>query len=135
MNGSCLSTSDGTRWIHESHQHESASAFRRSTATFVAFANRNVDDFNPVQTVARGMQGSELKAEFGSELVFWGASLDCQRTLPFGTPEEVAQEVTEHLQTFAPGSGYVFASVHNIQALVPVDNVVTMFDTARSFAI
>ena len=94
-----------------------------------------VDILNTVQTSARGMQGSELKAEFGSELVFWGASLDCQRTLPFGTPEEVAQEVTEHLQTFAPGSGYVFASVHNIQALVPVDNVVTMFDTARSFAI
>ena len=69
-----------------------------------------------------------LKDQFGDELVFWGASLDCQQTLPFGTPEEVAAEVREHVRTFAPGGGYVFAPVHNIQANVPAENVIAMFD-------
>lgn len=91
-----------------------------------------VDILNPVQTSAKGMEPARLKEEFGDRLVFWGGSLDCQRTLPFGTPAEVAQEVTEHLRAFAPGGGYVFAPVHNIQAGVPPENVISMFDTARS---
>jgi len=62
--------------------------------------------------------------------VFWGGSLDCQQTLPFGTPDEVTHEVQEHVRTFAPGGGYVFAPVHNIQAGVPPENVVAMFEAA-----
>jgi uroporphyrinogen decarboxylase len=78
------------------------------------------------------MDAGRLKAAFGEQLVFWGASLDCQQTLPFGTPDEVAREVAEHVRTFAPGGGYVFAPVHNIQAGVPPENIVAMFDSARS---
>ena len=74
------------------------------------------------------MDAQTLKAEFGDQLVFWGGSLDCQKTLPFGTPEEVRREVTEHVRVFSPGGGYVFASVHNIQANVPAENVIAMFD-------
>ena len=126
----------GIRWIHDNTNMKvllhSDGALRPLLPSLIEMG---VDILNPVQTSARGMQGAELKAEFGSQLVFWGASLDCQRTLPFGTPEEVTQEVTQHLQTFAPGSGYVFASVHNIQALVPVDNIIAMFDTALTFAV
>jgi len=80
------------------------------------------------------MDGAELKAEFGADLAFWGGSLDCQKTLPFGTEEEVAQEVAEHIRTLAPGGGYVFAPVHNIQAGVPVENVIAMYDAALSQA-
>lgn len=126
----------GIRWIHE---HTDMKVLLHSDGALrpllPSLIEMGVDILNPVQTSARGMQGAELKAEFGSDLVFWGASLDCQSTLPFGSPEEVVQEVTDHLQTFAPGSGYVFASVHNIQAHVPVENVIAMFDTARSFAV
>ena len=89
-----------------------------------------VDILNPVQTTAKGMDPAELKRQFGDQLVFWGGSCDCQGTLPFGTPDQVAREVEEHLNIFAPGGGYVFASVHNIQAGVPTENVIAMFDAA-----
>ncbi len=89
-----------------------------------------VDILNPVQTSATGMDARGLKAEFGNQLVFWGGSLDCQQTLPFGTPEEVKREVAEHVCTFARNGGYVFAPVHNIQANVPAENVIAMFDAA-----
>ena len=94
-----------------------------------------VDILNPVQTSAKDMHGPELKAEFGAELVYWGASLDCQQTLPFGTAEDVARDVANHVRTMATGGGYVFAPVHNIQALVPAENVIAMYDTARSLAV
>ncbi len=91
-----------------------------------------VDILNPIQTSAADMDAKTLKSEFGDQLVFWGGSLDCQKTLPFGTPEEVSREVAEHIRVFSPGGGYVFASVHNIQAGVPAENVIAMFDTALS---
>jgi uroporphyrinogen decarboxylase len=91
-----------------------------------------VDVLNPVQTTARGMDPSRLKAEFGDRLVFWGAACDCQATLAFGTPEEVAKEVEQTIRILAPGGGYVLAGVHNIQAGVPPENVIALFDTALS---
>jgi uroporphyrinogen decarboxylase len=89
-----------------------------------------VDILNPVQTSALGMDPVRLKLEFGDRLTFWGASLDCQQTLPFGSPEQVAREVAAHVRVLKTGGGYVFAPVHNIQAGVPPENVVAMFDTA-----
>lgn len=89
-----------------------------------------VDILNPVQTAAAGMGARRLKDEFGGQLVFWGGSCDPQTTLAFGTPEEVAREVREHVEVFGRNSGYVFAPVHNIQANVPPENVVALFDTA-----
>ena len=97
-----------------------------------AIIEMGVDILNPVQTSAAGMDAAELKRDFGDRLTFWGGSLDCQKTLPFGTPEEVAREVRQHVETFKPGGGYVFASVHNIQAKVPPENVTAMFDAARA---
>ena len=91
-----------------------------------------VDILNPVQTTARGMDPAKLKEQFGDRLVFWGAACDCQRTLAFGTPDEVAREVEENIRILAPGGGYVLASVHNIQAGVPPENVVALFDAARA---
>ncbi len=125
----------GLDWIHE---HTDMKVMLHSDGAIVsllpAIIEMGVDILNPVQTSAKDMDAARLKKEFGDRLVFWGGSLDCQRTLPFGTPAEVAQEVTEHIQAFAPGGGYVFAPVHNIQAGVPPENVIAMFDTARSLA-
>ncbi|MBI5384846.1 MAG: methyltransferase [Verrucomicrobia bacterium] len=92
-----------------------------------------VDILNPVQTTAAGMDPRRLKAEFGERLVFWGGSCDCQGTLTRGTPEQVVAEVCAHLDAFMPGSGYVFASVHNIQANVPPENIMALFDTALNY--
>jgi uroporphyrinogen decarboxylase len=77
------------------------------------------------------MDPVKLKREFGDRLVFWGAACDCQKTLPFGTPDQVAEEVRENIRILAPGGGYVLASVHNIQAGVPPKNVLALFETAQ----
>jgi uroporphyrinogen decarboxylase len=90
-----------------------------------------VDILNPVQVNARGMESARLKQTFGDKLVFWGGAADCQQTLPFGKPADVAREAEANLQAFSPGGGYVFAAVHNIQSGVPPDNILALFETTR----
>jgi uroporphyrinogen-III decarboxylase len=80
------------------------------------------------------MDPEALKRSFGDRITFWGGGVDTQKTLPFGTPDEVRQEVRERLRIFGPGGGFVFATVHNIQALVPVENIQAMFETVREFS-
>lgn len=92
-----------------------------------------VDILNPVQVSARGMNSKRLKATYGKDIVFWGGGVDTQHVLPFGSPDNVRTEVTRRISDFSPEGGYVFASVHNIQALVPPENIVTAFDTARRY--
>lgn len=92
-----------------------------------------VDILNPVQISAAGMDPARLKREFGQDVVFWGGGADTQHVLPNATPEEVRQHVRELIEVFAPGGGYVFCQVHNIQANVPPENVVAMFETALKF--
>ncbi len=90
-----------------------------------------VDALNPVQVSAAGMGDTKgLKAEFGDSLSFWGA-IDTHRVLPFGTAQDVREEVRRRLADLAPGGGYVLCPVHNIQPEVPPENVVAMFDAAR----
>jgi uroporphyrinogen decarboxylase len=89
------------------------------------------DILNPVQVSARGMDTKNLKRAYGKDITFWGGGVDTQSVLPFGTPEQVADEVRRRIDDLAPGGGFVFAAVHNIQAFVPPQNIVTMFDTAR----
>jgi uroporphyrinogen decarboxylase len=92
-----------------------------------------VDIFNPVQVSARGMDTRRLKETYGRDIVFWGGGVDTQRVLPFGTPDEVRDEVKRRIDDLAPGGGFVFAAVHNIQAFVPPENVVAAFDTALEY--
>jgi uroporphyrinogen decarboxylase len=94
-----------------------------------------IDALNPVQVSAEGMDPAILKREFGREIVFWGGGCDSQSILPFGTPQEVADEVKRRIDALAPGGGFVFGPIHNIQAGVPLDNVVTMFRVAREYGI
>jgi uroporphyrinogen decarboxylase len=91
-----------------------------------------VDVLNPVQVSAANMDTAKLKAEFGKDLVFWGGGCDTQTVLPLGTPTEVRDEVKHRIEDLAPGGGFVFAQVHNIQPDVPPENMATMWDTAAS---
>jgi hypothetical protein len=84
------------------------------------------DILNPVQCSATDMDPVRLKKEFGDDLVFWGGGVDTQKTLPFGTPEEVYKEVSERIEIFSTNSGFVFNSIHNIQSNVPVENILSM---------
>jgi uroporphyrinogen-III decarboxylase len=79
------------------------------------------------------MEAPGLKAQFGDRLTFWGGGVDTQRTLPFGSPEEVRKQVLERCEVFAAGGGFVFNSIHNLQARTPVANIIAMFDAIREF--
>jgi len=96
------------------------------------FIECGVDILNPVQTSAAGMEPERLKREFGERLCFWGGGADAQRILPLGTPEEVRRDVRRRIEVFAPGGGYVFAPIHDLQADVPPENVVAMYEEAAS---
>jgi uroporphyrinogen decarboxylase len=91
-----------------------------------------LDAINPVQISCRGMDARELKAEFGKEMVFWGGGCDTQEILPSATPEAVRQHVKRQVEIFGPGGGFVFQQVHNIQANVPPENIVAMYDSVNS---
>jgi uroporphyrinogen decarboxylase len=92
-----------------------------------------IDIINPVQVSARDMETDRLKREFGQDIVFWGGGADATQVLPFGTPEEVRAEVKKRIGDLAPGGGFVFASIHNIQAEVPPENIVAMFEAAYQY--
>jgi len=87
-----------------------------------------LDAINPVQISCSGMNAAELKAEFGSELTFWGGGCDTRDVLPNGTPEQVTEHVRKQVEILSPGGGFVFQQVHNILANVPPENIVAMFD-------
>lgn len=89
------------------------------------------DILNPVQCSASGMDPRTLKRRYGDQLVFWGGGVDTQKTLPFGTPEQVRAEVRERIEIFAPGGGFVFNTVHNVQACTPIENLLAMFETVK----
>lgn len=90
------------------------------------FIEAGFDVLNPVQCSAEGMGPKQLKNEFGRDIVFWGGGVDTQKTLPFGTPEEVYKEVSERIEIFSEGGGFVFNSIHNVQSNVPTGNILAM---------
>ena len=92
-----------------------------------------LDAINPVQISCRGMAAEELKAEFGRDLTFWGGGCDTRDVLPKGSPEEVAAHVRNQVKIMSPGGGFVFQQVHNIQADVPPENVVAMFEAINGY--
>lgn len=122
-------------WIH---RHTGWKSFIHSCGSVAAlipdFIEAGFDVLNPVQVSASGMDPAWLKREFGKDLVFWGGGVDTQHTLPFGTPDEVRAEVRKHLQIFGEGGGYVFTTVHNVQAGVPVENLLALYETVREAA-
>ena len=95
------------------------------------FIASGFDILNPVQCSACGMDARKLKETFGRDLVFWGGAVDTQKTLPFAAPQEVADEVRRRIEIFNADGGFVFNAVHNIQAKVPIQNVLAMFEALR----
>jgi uroporphyrinogen decarboxylase len=95
--------------------------------------DNGIDILNPVQTSAVGMDPMFLKQRYGRELAFWGAGCDAQHVLPSATPGEVREQVRRNMDIFKRGGGYVFNGIHNIQADVPPENIVALFDAAYEF--
>ena len=91
-----------------------------------------IDIINPVQVSAAKMNTKRLKKEFGDALTFWGG-IDTQEILPYGTPQEVKDEVKRRIDDLAPGGGFVLTSVHNIQADVPPENIMAMWETLQEY--
>ncbi len=115
-------------WVHG---HTSWKTFFHSCGSNLAFLDdfreAEVDILNPVQISAADMDPKALKEHYGRDFVFWGGAVDAQHTLPFAAAERVRKEVEENVRFFMPGGGYVFNNVHNIQAGVPVENILAMF--------
>lgn len=94
-----------------------------------------VDILNPVQVAAAKMDTKQLKKEFGDDITFWGGGVDTQRVLPNGTPQEVKDEVKRRIEDLAPGGGFVFNTVHNIQQDVPPENVMAMKEALFEYGV
>ena len=92
-----------------------------------------VDILNPVHVTATGMEPVELKQDFGKDMVFWGGGVDTQHILPNGTPEQVKDDVKRNIDALAPGGGFVFSTIHNIQAEVPPQNIVAMIEALTAY--
>ena len=97
------------------------------------FIEIGVDILNPVHLAATGMEPVALKRDFGRDIVFWGGGVDTQGVLSRGTPEQVRENVKQNIAALAPGGGFVFNTVHNIQADVPAGNVIAMWEALQEF--
>ena len=121
-------------WIH---QHTNWKTFMHCCGGVVplldAIAEAEFDILNPVQCSAKGMDPKWLKKEYGDRFVFWGGGVDTQKTLPFGTPDEVRRQVTERIEIFAPGGGFVFNTIHNVLVDTPVDNILAVFEVLKKY--
>jgi len=120
-------------WVHENTRMKTFYHCCGSIYGFLpGMVEMGVDILNPIQCSAANMDPRRLKREYGDKLVFWGGGIDTQKTFPFGTEDEVREEVAERIGIFAPGGGFVFNAIHNIQANVPARNIITAFETAAN---
>jgi hypothetical protein len=121
-------------WVHS---HTGWKCFKHSCGAIdpllPGLIRAGFDIINPVQCSAAGMDPAHLKESYGNDLVFWGGGVDTQRTLPFGTPDQVRAEVRDRCRIFGRGGGFVFSTIHNIQARTPVENVVAMLEAVRAY--
>jgi uroporphyrinogen decarboxylase len=99
------------------------------------FIELGVDILNPIQIRATGMDPVALKHDFGKDIIFWGGGVDTQDVLPHGTPEEVKEDVRRNIEVLAPGGGFVFNAVHNIQADVPPGNIIAMWEALQQYGV
>jgi hypothetical protein len=123
-----------TQWIHKNTRWKIFKHSCGAVEKFIpSFLECGFEVLNPVQCSASGMAPEHLKQTYGDRLVFWGGGVDTQKTLPFGSPAEVREEVLRRCEIFAPGGGFVFNAVHNVQAQTPVENIVAMVDAVHEF--
>jgi len=121
-------------WVH---QHTEWKTFKHccgAVENFMElFIESGFDIINPVQINAAGMDPQLLKDKYGDRLVFWGGGVDTQQVLPFANPNEVREQVLKQCEILSPNGGFVFNTVHNVQANVPVENVVAMIEALKAF--
>ncbi len=121
-------------WIH---QNTTWKTFIHSCGSvwnlYAHFIEAGFDIHNPVQCSAAEMEPRRLKETYGDRITFWGGGVDTQRTLPFGTADEVRSEVRERIRTFGPDGGFVFNSTHNVQARVPQENLLALYETVKEY--
>jgi hypothetical protein len=121
-------------WIH---RNTSWKSFIHSCGSVVAliphFLEAGFDILNPVQTSAAGMDPQTLKDRFGERLTFWGGGVDTQKTLPFGIPQEINAEVAERMRIFGKGGGFVWNSIHNVQASISQENLVALYQAVAQY--
>jgi uroporphyrinogen-III decarboxylase len=121
-------------WIHKNTPWKTFKHSCGAVEKFVpSFLESGFDILNPVQCSAAGMDPEILKQKYGRDLVFWGGGVDTQQVLPFGTPDEVREQVLRRCEAFHANGGFVFNAVHNIQAGTPAANIVAMIEAVRSF--
>ncbi len=121
-------------WIHENTPWKTFKHSCGAVEPFMeSFIDSGFDIINPVQINAAGMDPVLLKQKYGDRLTFWGGGVDTQKVLPFGTPEEVKAHVLRECEILSPGGGFVFNTVHNMQANVPLQNVLAMLEAIRQF--
>jgi hypothetical protein len=121
-------------WIHANTAWKSFKHSCGSVVRFLpSFIEAGFDILNPVQCSASGMDPEKLKRVYGDRLTFWGGGVDTQRTLPFGTPAEVREQVLRRCEIFSAGGGFVFNPIHNIQAGTPIENFVAMLNAVHEF--
>ncbi len=122
------------RWIHANTGWKTFKHSCGAVEPFISlFIESGFDILNPVQCSAVGMEPEKLKEKYGKDIVFWGGGVDTQRVLPFGQPEEVREQVLRRCEIFAKDGGFVFNTIHNIQANTPVENIAAMLDAVREF--
>lgn len=124
-----------TRWCDLIHEHDLKVFYHTDGAAeplLPRLIDAGIDVLNPIQHVCPGMDCATLKAKYGERLIFHGA-IDNQHVLPFGTPQDVAEETRRCMATLgADERGYIVSSCHNIQAGTPVENIVAMIETVTS---
>lgn len=121
-------------WIHANTNWKT---FKHSCGAVEPFINSFIeagfDILNPVQISATGMDPQHLKDTYGKNITFWGGGVDTQQVLSFGTPEDVKKQVQSECEILSVDGGFVFNTVHNIQANVPTENIIAMLDTIKTF--
>ena len=121
-------------WIHKNTNWKTFIHSCGSIEPFINdFIEAGFDILNPIQCSAANMDPYFLKQKYGRRICFWGGGIDTQKTLPFGTPEKVKEEVKNRLTIFSKEGGYVFNTIHNIQAKTPVENILSMFEAVKQF--
>lgn len=121
-------------WIHRNTNWKTFKHSCGAVEPFMQlFIESGFDIINPVQINARGMDPVTLKENYGKDLVFWGGGIDTQKVLPFGTASQVEDQVLKMCEIFSEAGGFVFNTVHNIQAMTPVENVIAMINALRKF--
>jgi uroporphyrinogen-III decarboxylase len=121
-------------WIHTNTNWKT---FKHSCGAILpllpSFIEAGFDIINPVQISAKDMDSKILKEKFGDKITFWGGGVDTQKVLSFGSIADVEKQVLSQCEIFGRNGGFVFNTVHNIQANVPVENIAAMVSALKKF--